>query len=425
MNSDLRDGLSYIESERGIDRESLLQLLEDSLRSAAAKAARRYDDVSVQIDRKTFDIRCIAKLKAVVKDHIDEDSFGSEIRLEDAQKRYPERDYKEGDIVDWEVTPESFGRIAAQTTKNILLQRLRQAEKKNICEQFKDQLGQLISGDVRRMERDGVVINFGSADGLLRREDRIPGETYEVGDMVTALLIDINEDKSGPSLLVSRSSPDFVRRLFEREVTEIADGLVKIMAVSREAGYRSKIAVMSTEQRVDPVGACVGLRGSRVRVIVRELNGEKVDIIEWSPDITTFITNALKPAKLMSIAVDEATHTVKVTVAEDQLSLSIGKKGQNARLASRLTGWKIDIEKFSNAEPTQEEAFQAQLRKAIDSIAPLAGIGEEAAEVLVRNGFASVEGIAEVDVEDIAKLPGFDHERAVAVIAAAKNTLGQ
>lgn len=424
MDREILDSLSMLEHERGIDRESLLTLLEESLLTAAKKAVQYTRDVSVKIDRTTCEYKCMAKLFVVERVTNPEE----EISLRMARKRLP--DVKVGDEVEWEVTPRDFGRIAAQTAKQIMVQRLRQAEKKNICDMFKGQLNQLVSGDVRRIDREGIVINFGNsegaAEGLLRREDKIPGENFEVGDLVTALLVEINADKPGPSLYVSRAAPDFVRHLFEREVTEIADGLVTIKAVSREPGYRSKIAVASSEPRVDPVGACVGMRGTRVRTIVRELGGEKVDIIEWSADVATFVTNALKPAKLQSIEVNEATHSVKVEVPEDQLSLSIGKKGQNARLASRLTGWKIDITKAVEAPAPETDDFETCVRKAIAMIGAVDGIGAEAAEVLVRNGFASLEGIAEPGAQDvIAKLPGFNAERAASVIEAAKSALKQ
>ena len=264
----------------------------------------------------------------------------------------------------------------------------------------------------------------GSVEGVLRREDRIPGENFETGDMVVALLTEINPDKVGARpMTISRSVPECVAKLFEREVTEISDGLVTIKAVARDPGYRTKIAVYSNEPRIDSVGACVGMRGNRVRNVVRELGGEKVDIIEWSPDLKTFVTNALKPAKLQSISINEDTKTVTVVVPEDQLSLSIGKKGQNARLASRLTGWRLDIVK-EDAPEVEADDYESRVRRAIEKIGAVEGIGLEAAETLVRNGFASLEGIvAVVDIEDIASLPGFDHARAEQVVAAAKAAL--
>ncbi|MBQ6473888.1 MAG: transcription termination/antitermination protein NusA [Victivallales bacterium] len=421
MNNELSSRLEELELTRGIDRESLVKLLEDSLLNAAKKAVAQSREMRVQVDPKTLRITCISKL--IVAEKVTDPT--SEISLRDARAKYP--DVVAGQEVEWEVTPVNFGRIAAQHARNTIIQGIRQAEKRNISEQFKEQLNQLITGEVRRVDRDGVLINFGQADGLLRREDRIPREDFETGDVVTALLTEINNgDKPGPALLVSRASPDFVRRLFEREVTEISDGLVEIKGIAREAGSRSKIAVASKDSRIDPSGACIGLRGTRVRTIVRELSGEKVDIIEWSDNIATYVSNALKPAKLQSISVDEASHTVKVLVSEDQLSLAIGKKGQNARLATWLTGWKVDIEKTATPE-TPEESFAAQKRRAIEVLSAVEGIGNEAAETLVHHGFVSLEGIAAPDVEinDLATLPGFDESKALAVIAAAKAALGQ
>jgi len=420
-NPELFTYLDSMAHEHNMSRELLLQALEESILNSAKKSMPHTREMAVMIDRKTAQITCQAKLFVVnaVTNPADE------ISLQEAKRRYPEA--KEGDEVLWDAPLENFGRIMVQAIRQALSNRLRMQEKRNVCEQFTGQEGQLINGEVKRLDREGVLINFSGAEGLLRKEDKIPGELLEEGDLVTALLVSINMDKPGPSLLVSRSSPDFVRRLFEREVTEIADGLVEIKGVAREAGYRSKIAVRSTESRVDPSGACIGQHGNRVRTIVRELSGEKVDVIEWAEDPKVYITNALKPARLQSVSVDEATQTAKVTVSPDQLSLAIGKKGQNARLATRLTGWKIDIVAQAVETQTPEEAFEEAKRRAIETIGAVEGIGLEAAEVLVSNGYVSLEGIAApvVEVEDIAGLPGFDTERAETVIAAAKAALGK
>lgn len=254
----------------------------------------------------------------------------------------------------------------------------------------------------------------------MRYPDRIPGEEYQSGDHITALLVEINADRPGPSLYVSRSNPGLVKRLFEREVTEIAEGLVVIKAVAREAGYRTKIAVTSKDSRVDPVGACVGLRGNRVKTVVRELGGEKVDIIRWDPDVRTFVGNALQPAKLSGVDVDEATHCVRVTVPEDQLSLAIGKKGQNARLAAKLTEWRIDINKH---EQQDKLVFESKVQQATEALAQIPGVGDAAA-LLVQHGFLSLEGVLAADVEDLAAIEGLDPERAAAIIKAAREQMG-
>lgn len=434
MNKDLLDYLDNVAHEHGIDRETLISHLEEAVTKAAEKAVARNRCISVSFDRSTCEFKCKAKL--FVREYVT--ILSDEISLKEAKSVYP--DVKIGDEIVWDINTTEFGRIAAMTAKQIFSQKTRQTEKKNVCELFRNQLNQLITGEVKKIDRDGITIGFQSfvdapnagmnsnaciVEGLLRREDKIPGENLIPGNVVTALLTEINSDKPGASLIVSRAHADFVARLFEREVTEIADNLVTIKGVARDAGNRSKIAVASNEPRIDPVGACVGVRGTRVRTIVRELSNEKVDIIEWSPDPTVYVANALKPAKLQSIRADEATHTIYAEVMEDQLSLAIGKKGQNARLASKLTGWKIDIKKI---EPGVEvDEMELRVRHAIETIGAVEGIGMEAAEILVRNGFASLEGISApvVEVDDIAKLPGFDHDRAVSVIEAAKAALGQ
>ena len=416
--SELMNSLEQLERDRGIDRETLLEAIEESLLTAARKAAVASREVSVKVNRQTGDIQCWAKLLIVDKVEHPED----EIALKKVQEKYPERNYTTanlGEEIEWEVKSEEFGRIAAQNAKQIIVQKLRQAEKKNICESYRDQVNTLITGEVRRIDRNEIDIIFDQAEGAMRHGDKIPGEEYEIGDVVIALLTEINVDKPGPTLFVSRACPEFVLRLFEREVSEISEGLVQIKAIAREAGYRTKIAVASTDPKVDPVGACVGVKGSRVKIIVREMAGEKVDIIHWDPDIRKFVENALKPAKLTSITVNEAKKSIRIEVPEDQLSLSIGKKGQNARLASKLTGWKIDIVKAENVAGPAEPNFEEQRQNAIDALAAALSLDPELAKALVFNGFVSAAMVAAADVEDLAKLEGFDHASAEAIKAIA------
>jgi len=416
MNSELMVVLEYLEHERGIDRETLIQLVEESLTAAARKSVPTGHEVTVKIDRMTGDIQAWAHLTVV--DRVSNPE--AEVTLAEVSKRYP--DAKLGDEVEWgRKTSDDFGRIAAQTAKQAIMFRLRQAEKKGICEDFQEQLNQLITGVVRRVERGDVFVDFSRAEGVMKYSERIPGEDYQTGDHITALLVEINADRPGPSLYVSRAHPEMVCRLFEREVTEIAEGLVKVRAVAREAGYRTKIAVASSDPRIDPVGTCVGLRGNRVKTVVRELGGEKVDIIRWDPDVRIFVANALQPAKLSSVTVDEEGKCVHVVVPEDQLSLAIGRKGQNARLAHKLTGWRIDINKHVEEARLQ---FEDKIQHAIEALARIEGIGGEAAPVLVRNGFLSLEGILAAEVEDIAALENVGPERAAEILAAAKRELG-
>lgn len=415
MNNELIAVLDYLENERGIDRDTLLTLVEESLVAAARKAIGPANELDVTIDRETCDISAWARLEVVE----DVDDPESQISIAEAQTRHP--DAKLGDMVDWEVTPENFGRIAAQATKQAILYRLRRAEKDRIAEDFQDTIGQLVNGLVSRVERGEVFVDFRRAEGVMRYNDRIPGEDYRPGDHITALLAEVNADRPGPSLIVSRAHPDFVRRLFEREVTEINEGMVEIKAVAREAGYRTKIAVHTDEPRVDPVGACVGLRGNRVKTVVRELAGEKVDIIRWDADIRTYVANALQPAKLSDVSPDEETHTIAVTVPEDQLSLAIGKKGQNARLAAKLTGWKIDINKQQRPE---EIAFEDKIHRATENLARIPGIGADTAHLLVSNGFLTLEGVLAAEPEDLTTIDGIDMVRAREILDAARENMG-
>ncbi len=415
MNSELMTVFEYLEHERGIDRETLITLVEESLVSAARKAIDPDGEVTVRINRETGDIQAWSKRVVVerVKNPMEE------VSLREAGTRG--ENVAIGDEIEWEVTPEDFGRIAAQTAKQAIMYRLRQAEKKGICEDFADQLLQLVTGVVRRVERGDVYVDFSRAEGVMRYNERIPGEDYQPGDHITALLLEINADRPGPSLYVSRSHPELVKKLFEREVTEIADNLVQIKAVAREAGYRTKIAVASSDARIDPVGACVGLRGNRVKTVVRELGGEKVDIIRWDPDISSFVTNALQPAKLSSVEIDEENHAIRVIAPEDQLSLAIGRKGQNARLAAKLTTWRIDINKHEQAE---KRVFEDKVQSAISALARIPGIGEDAAIILVHHGFLSLEGIMATTAEDLAALEGIGPERSAEIMAAAVERMG-
>jgi N utilization substance protein A len=363
----------------------------------------------IAIDRKTFEIRAYARVQVVdvVKEPHDQ------ILLASAKRLLPSA--KLGDYLEAEVTPKNFGRIAAQTAKQTILQEIRNAEKAKIYKEYKDRPGDIVSGSVRGFERSDVLIDLGRAEAVMPSRERVPIEEYQIGDRVRALLLNVEDKPGGPALILSRSAPEFVRKLFALEVAEINDGTVEIKAIAREPGYRTKLAVWSNDEKVDPVGACVGLRGLRVKNIVRELSGEKIDIVRWNPDIKTFVTNALSPAKLLRLSVDEETGTVNVIVAADQLSLAIGKKGQNARLTSKLTGWKIDI--------TKDEAditFEEKVAQAIGKLAAIEGIGQEHAEKLVRAGFLTPEGIVAAEVADLAGVEGFDEQSATAVHTAAE-----
>jgi len=297
-----------------------------------------------------------------------------------------------------------------------MMQRIRQAEKEMIYDEFKDRAGEIVSGTVRRFERSDVIVDLGKFEATMPSRERVQTEDYNVGDRIRAYVVAVENGARGPEIIISRSHPNFVRRLFEMEVSEINDRTVEIKGIAREAGFRTKIAVHSANEKVDPVGACVGMRGARVKNIVRELNNEKVDIIRWSAEVREFVQEALKPAKIKSITLDEAKKAVLIKVDEDQLSLAIGKRGQNARLTSRLTGWDINIEKDESAA----QQFEARVVQAARALAGPLQIDEPTAMALVKGGMASLDTIVEVDPQDIADAIGIELEKANEIHAAAK-----
>ncbi len=410
MNSDLIAVLDYMEREKGIKREVLLDALSTALLTAAKKSVGPARDLRVTIDPRTGEITALANL--IVVEHVQ--NVHDEILLVRAKKIKP--DANVGDVIEVEVTPEGFGRIAAQTARQAILQRIRQIEKEMIFDEFKDRAGEIVSGTVRRFDRSDVIVDLGKFEAIMPMRERVATEDYNIGDRIRAYVVAVENSNRGPEIIISRSHPNFVRRLFEVEVSEIADRTVEIKAISREAGYRTKIAVWSADEKVDPVGACVGMRGSRVKNIVRELNQEKVDIIRWSADPREFVVEALKPAKIKSIAIDEDRHAVQVTVEEDQLSLAIGRRGQNARLTSRLTGWEINISK----DESVTQAFEQKFAHAISTLAKTLNIDEETARLLASAGVNSIDGILETDPKDIAEILQVDIDRARQIHETAK-----
>lgn len=409
MNNELLATLTYMERERGLDREVLMQAVESALQTAARKALGSKEDVRVAIDRKTCDVRAFAYREVV-------DSAKpapSQIALADARKTVPSA--KVGDQIEVEVTTHNFGRIAAQTAKQTILQKIRQAEKDVVINEYKDRVGDIVNGAVRQFNRSDIIVDLGRADALLPAKERVPTEEYQVGDRIRAYVLEVQPNPTGPSIMLSRSHPNFVRRLFELEVSEVSDGVVEIKGIAREPGYRTKIAVVSHAEKVDPVGACVGMRGMRVKNIVRELSGEKIDIIRWSADVKTYVTNALSPAKLLKVEIDPVIPGLVHVVADaEQLSLAIGKRGQNVRLTAKLLGLKIDIQKDES-----EVNFETKVALAVDNLAALPGIGREKAEILVKAGFLTVEGILAGDVEGLKETTGFDKETAELIFQAA------
>lgn len=357
MNIDFLEALNDIEKEKGISKEILLEAIEAALISAYRRNfGGSTHNVRVQIDRETGEVRVFAR-KAVVEEVKDE---RLEISLTDARKINPR--YQLDDVVEFEVTPREFGRIAAQTAKQVVVQRIREAERSVLYEEFADREGDIVTGIVQRYEMNNVIIDLGRTEGILASSEQMPNETYRQNDRIKVYIVQVNKTTKGPQIILSRTHPGLLKRLFELEVPEIHDGIVEIKAIAREAGLRSKVAVASRDENVDPVGACVGPKGMRVQATVNELRGEKIDIVRYDADPSQFIANALSPAKVLSVERDEETKTARVIVPDHQLSLAIGKEGQNARLAAKLTGWKIDIKSQSQVlaakggEEDEEEA---------------------------------------------------------------------
>ena len=410
MNEELVALLTYMEKERGINRETLLQALESALVSASRKNVDSESDLRVEIDRKTCEIKAFAQVEVVERARNKQE----QISLSKAKKIKP--DCELGDMLEVEVTPKDFGRIAAQTAKQTIMQKIRQAEREIVFEEYKDREGDIVSGVVRRFERGDILVDLGRAEAIMPSKERVPTEEYQIGDRIRAYILAVQSNTGGPSVVLSRSHPSFVKRLFELEVTEIADGIVEIKGIAREAGFRTKIAVVSHDEKVDPVGACVGMRGIRVKNIVRELSGEKIDIVRWSDDVKVYVTNALSPAKLLQVTIDpEKPKLVHVVADAEQLSLAIGKRGQNVRLTAKLVGWKVDVQKDEG-----DISFEEKVSKAIEQLASIEQIGQENAEKLVNAGFLTVEGILAGEVSDLQEMAGFDEETAQTIHAAAE-----
>src|SRR6476659_2410839 len=414
MNADFLAVLEFWEREKGISRDTLVKAVEEALVSAAKKAVGAARDLRVVIDTKSGDIKAFAKVvvsEKVVNKH-------DHITVFDARRLKP--DAKLGDEMEIEVTPAGFGRIASQYAKQALMQQIRRAEKALILTEFEGRIGDIISGTVRRFERSDVTIDLGKYEALLPNRERVPTEEYQIGERIRCYVKAVENGIHGPEIILSRADPNFVIKLFRLEVSEINDGTIEIKAIAREPGFRTKLAVWTRADKVDPVGACVGLRGQRVKNIVRELNNEKVDIIRWDSHVRTFITNALAPAKLKSFEIDEASKRAKIMVSEDQLSLAIGKRGQNARLTSKLTGWQVDIE----AEHVAVVGFEEKMAQAVQGLAAIPGITPEQARILVTHGLTSLEVLLQAELTDLSEIPEIG-EQATAILEAARAEFGR
>jgi transcription termination/antitermination protein NusA len=409
MNADFLAVLEFWEREKGINRDVLVGAVHEALLSAAKKAVGPARELRVAIDQKNGDIRAYAKLivsEKVISKH-------DQISVFDARRI--KADAHVGEEVEVEATPVGFGRIAAQYAKQALMMHIRRAEKALIFTEFKDRVGDIISGTVRRFDRSDVLVDLGKYEALLPNRERVPTEEYQVGERIRCYVKAVEQGPHGPEIILSRSDPRFVLKLFQLEVSEINDGTIEIKGIAREPGFRTKLAVYTRDEKVDPVGACVGLRGQRVKNIVRELNNEKVDIIRWDSNVRNFITNALAPAKLKAFEIDEANKRVKIIVSADQLSLAIGKRGQNARLTSKLTGWQVDIE----AEVVVHKGFEEKVAEAVDSLAAIPGITREQADVLVHHGLTRLEDLLQADVSDLSGIEQIG-EQATLILEAAR-----
>ena len=409
MNDNLQAVVTFIERERGVDRELVLVAIEQAIQQAARRNPGVTNDLRVSIDRKDLSLHVFDTM--VVSD---EDTGTGFISVARARRIKP--DAAEGDTIEIEMPASRLGRIAAQTSRQMIMQKIREAERSNTFNDFKGRIGEIVSGTVTGTSHRDVFVMVGKTEMVLPAKERIPTEDFSVGDSIRAIVHNVKSESTGPAVTLSRASGEFVRTLFRLEVSEIADGVVEIMGVARDPGYRSKLAVRTLDEKVDPVGACVGLKGARVRNIVRELSGEKIDIVRWSEDPKVYISQALAPAKLESVEVDpDISNTIHVTVAPDQYSLAIGKRGQNVRLTSKLTGWHVDITKAMSLA-----SFEDQKAEAIKTLADTFSISTAVATQLADAGFLTVEGIVESDEEGFIAATGLDEVTAKGLYAAAQ-----
>jgi len=384
--------------DKGIDRDEVLEAMEQAIQKAGRSKYGHEHDIRAHIDRKTGEIQLSRYVEVV---EIVENET-TQMTAAQARRKMPEAVV--GDFVIDPLPPIDFGRIAAQTAKQVIVQKVRDAERQRQFGEFKNRTGEIVNGLVKRVEFGNVVVDLGRAEALLRRDELIPRETFRTGDRVRAYIFDVRQEPRGPQIFLSRTHPQFMAKLFTQEVPEIYDGIIELKAVARDPGSRAKIAVISRDSGIDPVGACVGMRGSRVQAVVAELQGEKIDIIQWSSDPATFIVNALAPAEVAKVVLDEEANRIEVVVPDDQLSLAIGRRGQNVRLASQLTGWDIDILTEAEESERRTEEFKSRSKMFIDAL----DVDDVIAHLLVTEGFSSVEEVAFVPLEDLTDIEGFD-----------------
>src|SRR5476651_1559714 len=390
--------------EKSIDRGIVIAAMEDAIQKAARSRYGSETEVRAEINPKTGEMR-LSRLLLVVE-QVDNDAI--HISIEDARRRNPAAQV--GDYIAEQLPPLEYGRIAAQSAKQVIVQKVREAERDRQYQEFKDRIGDIVNGIVKRVEYGNVVVDLGRGEAIVRRDELLPREVFRNGDRIRAYIYDVRREPRGPQIFLSRTHPQFTAKLFAQEVPEIYDGIVEVKAVARDPGSRAKIAVISRDSSVDPVGACVGMRGSRVQAVVNELQGEKIDIIPWSPDIATFVVNALAPDEVAKVVIDEDRERIEVVVPDtnNQLSLAIGRRGQNVRLASQLTGWDIDILTEQEESERRQAEFQNRTKTFIEAL----NVDEVVAQLLASEGFTSVEELALVDEKELASIEGFDEETA-------------
>ena len=411
MVSDLAKILDQVSREKGVERGTLIKTLEEAVRAAARKKLGPDYDLEINFNDELGEIE-IFEFKEVVENVTNENL---QISLEDAKAVDP--DAVIGDSLGVKMGTDELGRVAAQSAKQIIMQRLREAERNIVFDDFKDRRGEIVHGIVQRIDKGSIIVNLGRTEAELPQKEQIPKETYKQGDRVRAYILDVRQYSRGPQIILSRTHPNFLSMLFENEVPEISEGIINIVQVAREPGSRAKIAVLSKDSDVDPVGACVGMKGSRVQAVVQELKGEKIDIVPWDPDPAKFICNALSPAEIIRVIVDEADQSMNVVVPDDQLSLAIGRKGQNVRLASKISGWNLDV--------ISESEYNKKLKDTYNSLLSLEGVGEATAMSLYHEGFRSINDLAQSSVEDITQVKGIDAEKAMKIIESAKKQMGE
>ncbi|RJQ55226.1 MAG: transcription termination/antitermination protein NusA [Desulfobacteraceae bacterium] len=407
--ADIKRVVDQVSRDRGIDRQILIKALEEALRSAARKKYGSKIDIEVQYSDASGEIE-VFQFKEVVEEITEPDL---QITLPQALKLDPECEV--GDSIGTKMDTATFGRIAAQSAKQVIIQKMKDAEKDAVFSSFIGRKGEIINGICQRIDRGDIIVNLGQTEGILPVREQVPKEAYRRGDRIRALILEVLHDTRGPQVILSRSHTDFLINLFKTEVPEISEGIVKIMGAAREPGSRSKFAVASTDPDIDPVGACVGMKGSRVQNVVQELRGEKIDIIPWHADAARYVCNALAPAEISRVIIDEEDKSMEVIVPDEFLSVAIGKRGQNVRLASKLTGWHLDVK--------SETRYSEAMKSGYNSLVQLPGVAISLADALYEHGFYSAEELAKATAEDLAQVRGMTPEQAETLILAAEKSM--